>query len=279
MDTRWYHGDKPMRQLSLKIHMQNSQCNVHISSAQIMLSLLFISITKFVFISTHTYCLPYLLHSRYSRQKPSMGTPKANQSLGRPDSWNECLWHCSWLQQLEDHGCGVGRVGSGYLLVSSVGDGLSLPAFHCSRPDTVSLYLVHSYSDDLCTLGCHPRGQEAMGPLWPEMPSMPSQNSAHQFPKTPACFIGPGFHNSSSAVSMSPEENLSPRQWDMELSDRKTWEHLPSNNLVTADILLSSLSSLHLPTLILGCSFPQLLLTTLFIQKSSPNTFFGGSHV
>lgn len=65
-------GDKPMRQLSFKkIHMQNSQCNVqHISSAQIMMSLSFISITKFVFISTRAYCLPYLLHSRNSRQKP-----------------------------------------------------------------------------------------------------------------------------------------------------------------------------------------------------------------
>lgn len=136
-------GDKPIRQLSFKkIHMQNSQCNVqHISSAQIMLSLLFISITKFVFISTHTYCLPYLLHSRYSRQKPPW-EPQSQPKSGKTRLLKWMPWHCSWLQQLEDHGCG-GWEGWGVVICwyPSVGDGLSLPAFHCSRPDTVSLYL------------------------------------------------------------------------------------------------------------------------------------------
>ena len=77
-------GDKPMRQLSFKkIHMQNSQCNVqHISSAQIMMSLLFVSITKFVFISACAYCLPYLVHSGYSRKKPPW-EPQSQPKFGK----------------------------------------------------------------------------------------------------------------------------------------------------------------------------------------------------
>ena len=136
-------GDKPIRQLSFKkIHMQNSQCNVqHISSAQIMMSLLFVSITKFVFISTCAYCLPYLVHSRYSRQKPPR-EPQSQPKSGKTRLLKWMPWHCSWLQQLEDHGCG-GWEGWGVVICwyPSVGDGLFLSAFHCSRPDTVSLYL------------------------------------------------------------------------------------------------------------------------------------------
>ena len=124
---------------------------------------------------------------------------------------------------------GVGRVGSGYLLVSLC-RGWAIPSCFSLFQARHSLTLsVHLYSDDLCALGCHRGVKKLWGSLWPEMPSMPSQNSAHQFPKTPACFIGPGFHNSSSAVGYVPREP-SPGQWDMELSDRKTWEHLPSNN-------------------------------------------------
>ena len=125
---------------------------------------------------------------------------------------------------------GLGRVESGYLLVSLC-RGRAIPScfslFQARHSVTLS---VHPYSDDLCALGCHQGVKKPWGSLWPEMPSMPSQNSAHQFPKTPSCFIGSGFHNSSSAIGYVPRGEPSPRTVGCGVSDRKTWEHLPSNN-------------------------------------------------
>ena len=47
-----------------------------------MMSLLFVSITKFVFISACAYCLPYLVHSRYSRKKPPW-EPQSQPKFGK----------------------------------------------------------------------------------------------------------------------------------------------------------------------------------------------------
>ena len=97
-------GDKPMRQLSFKkdTHAKLSvQCSTHIKYSKNDVSIICLSIStiKLVFISMPTYCC-HTQSTVGAAGRSLHGNPKANQSLGRPDSWNErpgtSVDHSNW---------------------------------------------------------------------------------------------------------------------------------------------------------------------------------------
>lgn len=106
-----------------------------------------------------------------------------------------------------------------------MGEELSLPICHCSQPRQRL-----TSSSDPYTLTSVPwdviEGVRSHGAPGARRSSIPGQNSAHQFPKVPACSTRPGFQGSSSAIRCVLRGELPKSCWEM--SDRKTWEHIPS---------------------------------------------------
>lgn len=168
-------------------------------------------------------CQPTVLPSPgwvLSRKKPPW-EPESQPKSGKTRLSGQMSWRFSWPQRLVERSAWGGAI----CCYASVGDGLSLPICHCSQPRQRL-----TSSSDPYTLTSVPwdvtEGWGAMERPWPGMSSMPGQNSAHQFPKTPACSTRPAFQDSSSAIRCVLRRELPQSCWEM--IDRKTWEHPPS---------------------------------------------------
>lgn len=183
--------------------MQNSQCNVqHISSASNnAVSVIHLHHKICLHFYTPTACHTYSTVGTAGRSLH--GNPKANQSL-EDQTWNECLWHCNDYSNWKIMGVGVGKGGEWLFGWYPSCRGWAIPS-------CFSLFQAKTQSHFICSpiqwwplYPWIPRGQEAMGLPMTRDAKHASQNSAHQFPKTPACFIGLKAYNSSSAVGYVP---------------------------------------------------------------------------
>lgn len=115
-------------------------------------------------------------------------------------------------------------MGRGYLLLCLCG-GWTLPLWHCSQPrqrlpSSSDPYTLTSVPWDVT------EGVRSHGALVVRDVKHATPDSAHQLPKIPACPTRLVLQGSSSAIRCFLRGELPQSCWEM--SDRKTWEYLPS---------------------------------------------------
>lgn len=196
-------GDEPLRQLSFKkdVHVKVLvRCLTHTKYSNNCVFITCLSLPQNL---SSSLCQPMACPTW-----PPVGAQQEEASLGTPKPtkvWEDHTPRTNTLILKLTTGMEAGSVQEGALSCTPLwGMGSSFLLVTVPSPDTGSLHPLTPTDWPLCP-GSHRGVKAPWSSQWPGMPSMPGQNSSHQFSRIPA------FHNSSSAVGCVCVEDPSPR--------------------------------------------------------------------